>query len=235
MSTGDSAAVPAPPSPCVNRCELDVSQRLCLGCARTVDEIMAWRTLDAAAQWQVVRAAAARRATVACDVARHGAARQVAQLLLVACALGCAPRGAPPAGAPPVAPPSRSTASGAATAVPAALLGTFEDDYGSRYQVTTERFVHQPKSVYHIVEWNVSERYFLARNAAENPSDGGTFARVDWVAFTDQGPFSWGYCFSAYREPTLEAARAAPPADRAAPRAGCNGFPFSRMRRIPEG
>lgn len=29
-------------SPCVNRCELDDALDLCLGCARTIDEIVAW-------------------------------------------------------------------------------------------------------------------------------------------------------------------------------------------------
>ncbi|QQV78877.1 DUF1289 domain-containing protein [Sphingomonas aliaeris] len=29
-------------SPCVNRCELDDARNLCLGCARTIDEIGGW-------------------------------------------------------------------------------------------------------------------------------------------------------------------------------------------------
>jgi hypothetical protein len=114
---------------------------------------------------------------------------------------------------------------------PDALRGTFEDDYGSRYELSAERFVHGTRSVYHIVEWHVAERFFVAQNAAENPSDGGLWTRIDWLTFTDQGPFGWGYCFTTYRAATREAARDTPPADRRAPRSGCNGFPFSRMRR----
>lgn len=117
---------------------------------------------------------------------------------------------------------------------PAALLGAFTDDYGSRYRVTSERFEHLPRSVYLIAEWNAAERYFLAQNAASNPSEGGLWTRVDWLEFTDQGPYTWGFCLTAYRAASREAARATTPADRSAPRLGCNGFPFTRMQRVAD-
>lgn len=119
------------------------------------------------------------------------------------------------------------------TDAPGALLGTFTDDYGSQYRITPERFEHLPRSVYLIAEWNVSERYFLAQNAAGNPTDGGLWTRVDWLEFSDQGPYGWGFCLTAYRAESREAARAVPAADRATARSGCNGFPFTRMRAEP--
>lgn len=134
--------------------------------------------------------------------------------LLVLCLLGggCALRTLPAGSAPPE------------------LMGAFVDDYGNAFRLTPTRFEQRPDGQFEIVEWNTEERYFLARNGDANPSDPGRWTRVDWMTFTGMTPYSWGFCLTAYRAATLDAARATPPADRAAPRSGCNGFPFSRMR-----
>ncbi len=42
-----------PPSPCVNICTLD-EQQICLGCRRTLDEIVRWSGMSAEEQWRVV-------------------------------------------------------------------------------------------------------------------------------------------------------------------------------------
>lgn len=42
-----------PDSPCTGICTLDDADR-CLGCHRTLDEIVEWEDLDAQAQWDVV-------------------------------------------------------------------------------------------------------------------------------------------------------------------------------------
>jgi len=34
------------PSPCINVCRMDEGTGLCVGCARTIDEIVAWSTLS---------------------------------------------------------------------------------------------------------------------------------------------------------------------------------------------
>jgi predicted Fe-S protein YdhL (DUF1289 family) len=34
------------PSPCINVCEMDAASGYCRGCARTIDEIIAWGRLD---------------------------------------------------------------------------------------------------------------------------------------------------------------------------------------------
>ena len=36
----------AVPSPCINVCRIDAASGLCVGCARTLDEIAAWSSLD---------------------------------------------------------------------------------------------------------------------------------------------------------------------------------------------
>jgi len=48
-----------PNSPCVDMCTLD-DNNVCVGCARSVDEIIAWATMTAAEQWKIVRMLAER-------------------------------------------------------------------------------------------------------------------------------------------------------------------------------
>jgi hypothetical protein len=44
-------------------------------------------------------------------------------------------------------------------------------------------------------------------------------------------PFLWGFCLTTYDAKTIEEAQTKAKADRANPRKGCNGYPFSRMKR----
>ncbi|MEP7031796.1 MAG: DUF1289 domain-containing protein [Pseudolabrys sp.] len=48
-------------SPCVNICTLDARSGLCLGCARTIDEIARWSTLGAAERARVMAELPARK------------------------------------------------------------------------------------------------------------------------------------------------------------------------------
>lgn len=43
-----------PPSPCTRVCTLD-ADNVCIGCRRTIDEIVAWASMTPAEQWAVVR------------------------------------------------------------------------------------------------------------------------------------------------------------------------------------
>jgi predicted Fe-S protein YdhL (DUF1289 family) len=43
-----------PPSPCTRVCTLD-ADNVCIGCQRTLDEIVAWASMSAEQQWTVVR------------------------------------------------------------------------------------------------------------------------------------------------------------------------------------
>jgi len=49
-----------PPSPCIRVCTLDDND-LCIGCARTLEEIVAWSGMSAAEQRAVIDALPARR------------------------------------------------------------------------------------------------------------------------------------------------------------------------------
>ena len=115
-------------------------------------------------------------------------------------------------------------------APPSAILGRFVDDYGNAFVVTASRFDQLPRGRFHIVEWNPALRYFIARNDAANPSDAGRWTRVDWMSFDGMSPYTWGFCLTAYRAQSQQAARATASPNRASPRTGCNGFPFSRMK-----
>lgn len=115
---------------------------------------------------------------------------------------------------------------------PGELLGDFVDGYGNTFSVSPSRFFQRPGNVYHIDEWHPGAQFFVARNDSANVSDGGRWTRVDWVMLPGMEPYRWGFCLTAYRARTREAARETTPADRASPRTGCNGFPFSRMRPV---
>ncbi len=49
-------------SPCISVCRIDPVTGLCVGCARTLEEIAAWSTLDDGARRNVWSAIATRRA-----------------------------------------------------------------------------------------------------------------------------------------------------------------------------
>lgn len=44
-----------PPSPCVDVCTLD-DEQVCIGCKRTIREIIDWSRMSAGEQWRVVQA-----------------------------------------------------------------------------------------------------------------------------------------------------------------------------------
>lgn len=129
--------------------------------------------------------------------------------------------------------PPRDPAPAAAAAPPPEVLGRFLDDYGNAFELTPDEFRQLPRNRFHVVEWHARERFLVARNDSANAGDAGLWTRIDWMPFADMAPYTWGFCMTAWRAPTREAARATPPADRATPRTGCNGHPFSRLRPAP--
>jgi len=58
---GDAPATPDVPSPCVRNCCLDEAD-VCLGCGRTIDEILRWQKATNDEREVIVRDAAVRRA-----------------------------------------------------------------------------------------------------------------------------------------------------------------------------
>ena len=115
---------------------------------------------------------------------------------------------------------------------PPFLLGTFEDDYGIAYHIGADAWRQGARTTYEVKAWNPAEQFVIARNALTNPSAPELWTRIDWMLLEGMSPYTWAYCLSAYEAPTREAAAATRVAQRASPRTGCNGFPFSRMKRI---
>lgn len=113
-----------------------------------------------------------------------------------------------------------------------ALLGDFEDDYSNRFTITAQEWFQPPHGRFHIVAWHTAEQYLIAQNHSANASDGGKWTRIDWMSFSGMEPFTWGFCLSAYAAPSAAAAESVRTAKRSTPKTGCNGFPFSRMRRL---
>jgi hypothetical protein len=120
----------------------------------------------------------------------------------------------------------------ARTPIPYWLKGRFADDYGIQYIVSDTMFFMVPSAKYHIIEWNEREQYLLTKNDRDNPTEKGLFTRIDYMKFEGMQPYVWGFCLTVYDAADVEAARKAPQADRDNPKKGCNGFPFSRMKKI---
>jgi len=119
-----------------------------------------------------------------------------------------------------------------ATRAPSLLSGTFEDDYGIRYTITDSTWVQHPATTYEVDRWDPDDRFVVAQNASDNPYDPGLWTRIDWVELEDMPPFEWAFCLSTYDAASAEQARLSAVARPESPRTGCNGFPFSRMKRI---
>jgi hypothetical protein len=115
---------------------------------------------------------------------------------------------------------------------PALLLGRFVDDYGSQYDITSTTWRQGAHAEYSIEKWNAAGGYLIAQNAQTNPSDAGLWTRIDWVRLDGMAPYTWAYCYSAYKAPTAAAAESVSIARRATLKTGCNGYPFSRMRPV---
>lgn len=118
-------------------------------------------------------------------------------------------------------------------APPIGLLGRFADDYGNNFRIAAERFEQLPRSRFHVVEWNARGQFLIARNDDANPGDAGLWTRIDWMRLDGMAPYVWGFCMTAYRAASEAAARATAPPDRSAPRVGCSGYPFSRLKPAP--
>lgn len=129
-----------------------------------------------------------------------------------------------------IAPPKQLSSS-----PPTLLLGQWVDDYNSRYTITAETWTHHPQSHYEVIAWHPEQGFVIAQNAEDNPGEAGLYTRIDWMPLSNMDPYTWAFCLSTYDAPSAEAAQAVTIANRETPRTGCNGFPFSRMRRLTDG
>lgn len=115
--------------------------------------------------------------------------------------------------------------------IPSALKGNFTDDYGIDYSISDSLWVQLPNAKYHILKWDIREQYIIAVNDNSNKTAAGLFTRIDYVMLPNMKPFEWGFCLSVYDAKSAILAENGYKADKVNPRKGCNGFPFSRMKR----
>jgi hypothetical protein len=111
------------------------------------------------------------------------------------------------------------------------LLGNFIDDYKITYTVNDTLWIQHPNTKYHIIKWNAEKQYLVAKNDSGNKSDANKYTRIDYMTFTGMEPFLWGFCLTNYNAETDKIAEETAAADRLNPKKGCNGYPFSRMKK----
>jgi len=115
--------------------------------------------------------------------------------------------------------------------LPLALSGNFTDDYDIQYSICDSLWIQFPNTKYHIIAIDSKAQYILAKNDSNNPGDAGLYTRIDYMYFQNMKPYNWGFCLTAYNAATLEEAKKKAAADRNDPMKGCNGYPFSRMKK----
>jgi predicted Fe-S protein YdhL (DUF1289 family) len=66
MDPADTAPATSPPSPspCINVCRIDAAGDLCVGCLRTLDEIVAWADAGAEEKRAILARVAQRRTQI---------------------------------------------------------------------------------------------------------------------------------------------------------------------------
>lgn len=113
-------------------------------------------------------------------------------------------------------------------AIPAMLMGSFVDDYGIPYSISSRSWTQGDSTRYEVYSWDVEERSVVVR--APDPEAGGwLWSRIDWLTL-EEGEYPWAFCYTAYDLNDPAEAIGAEPANRAEPRTGCGGHPFSRMK-----
>lgn len=118
--------------------------------------------------------------------------------------------------------------------LPTFMMGEFIDDYGIRYSIRADRWIQHPGARYRPRAVYVSDRVLVAQNDSDNPGDGNLWTRIDWLTLDETSEYEWAFCYAVYQAETPEDALALAPTQRDTPRTGCNGFPFSRMKRVSE-
>ena len=114
---------------------------------------------------------------------------------------------------------------------PEFAIGNFIDDYGITYSITDSLWIQNPTMKFHIIKWNAEKQYLVAKNDAGNNEDANKYTRIDFMTFTGMEPYKWGFCLTAYNAESDEIAEKTAYVDRLNPKKGCNGYPFSRMKR----
>lgn len=116
--------------------------------------------------------------------------------------------------------------------LPTFLTGSFEDDYGVRYHIDQEVFHLLPDDRYHVLSVHRAEGYIILQNDSLNSFAPGLFTRIDYQQLENMEPYEWAFCFSSYAATSVEEATSQVNTQKTDLMTGCDGFPFSRMKRL---
>ena len=109
--------------------------------------------------------------------------------------------------------------------VPLPLRGSWVDGWGGSHDIREWAWA-MGDSTYHIVDYDIEERWIVAQNDEDNTWNPGLWSRFDWTEVED----SLWFCQTAFDADTEQAARDAGPADDSAPdSSGCGGFAWSAL------
>jgi len=111
------------------------------------------------------------------------------------------------------------------------LKGTWSDDYEINYMIKDQTWKMGNEITFHILEWDESNQFVIVENDKSNAYNAGQYSRIDYIFLKDMKPYQWAFCLTAYDKETASDARNTAAADGNNPKSGCNGFPFSRMKR----
>ncbi|NRB48148.1 MAG: hypothetical protein HRU41_10785 [Saprospiraceae bacterium] len=115
--------------------------------------------------------------------------------------------------------------------LPAFLIGEFEDDYGVHYQIDQQVFRLLPNDKFHIKGVNKAEGFLILQNDSLNTYAPSLFTRIDYQKLKNMDPYEWAFCFSSFEEVSVEDATNKVNTQKTDLMTGCNGFPFSRMKK----
>jgi len=118
--------------------------------------------------------------------------------------------------------------------LPSFLVGEFEDDYGVQYHIDNKVLRLLPNDAYYLVGVNENERYIILQNDSLNAFAPSLYTRIDYEKLENMAPYEWAFCFSSYEEASIKDAIKNVNTDKSDMMSGCNGFPFSRMKRVGE-
>ncbi len=116
--------------------------------------------------------------------------------------------------------------------LPTFLTGSFEDDYGVRYHIDQEVFHLLPDDEYHVLSVHRTEGYIILQNDSLNSFAPGLFTRIDYQQLENMELYEWAFCFSSYAAASVEEATTQVNTRKTDLMTGCDGFPFSRMKRL---
>jgi hypothetical protein len=111
------------------------------------------------------------------------------------------------------------------------MKGTWSDDYEINYKIDDQTWEMGSEITFHVIEWNDNENYIIVENDKSNAFNAGQYSRIDYIFLNDMKSYEWAFCLTAYDKATEGDARNTSAADGENPKSGCNGFPFSRMKK----